>query len=96
MALKSCNQAFWRDDLLAVNGFDETMTGWGSEDKDLCARLENAGVRRQTLICAAIAWHLDHAPASRAAAEANRARWQETVRTGRRRCAAGIDGHLSR
>ncbi len=93
VAVKACNQGFWRDDLLAVNGFDEAMTGWGSEDKELCARLENAGVRRQTLLFAAIAWHLEHGPAPRDRAEPNRARWQETVRSRRTRCEAGVDRH---
>ncbi len=93
VAVKACNQGFWRDDLLAVNGFDEAMTGWGSEDKELCARLENAGVRRQTLLFAAIAWHLEHGPAPRDRAEVNRARWQETVRSRRTRCDAGLDRH---
>jgi GT2 family glycosyltransferase len=93
VSVKACNQGFWRDDLVAVNGFDEAMTGWGSEDKELCARLENAGVRRQTLLFAAIAWHLAHPPASRAAAEFNRARWVSTQRTRRTRCEAGLDRH---
>jgi glycosyltransferase involved in cell wall biosynthesis len=93
VAVKACNQGFWRDDLVAVNGFDEAMTGWGSEDKELCARLENAGVRRQTLLFAAVAWHLDHPPAPRASAEANRARWQDSVRLRRTRCEAGIERH---
>jgi glycosyltransferase involved in cell wall biosynthesis len=95
IALKSCNQGFWRDDLVTVNGFDEAMTGWGFEDKELCARLENAGVRRQTLLFAALAWHLSHPPAPRLAASANRARWTETVRTGRKRCETGLDAHLA-
>jgi glycosyltransferase involved in cell wall biosynthesis len=94
VAVKACNQAFWRDDLIAVNGFDETLTGWGSEDKELCARLENRGVRRQTLLFAAIAWHLDHGPAPRDRADLNRLRWQETVRSGRTRCENGLDRHL--
>jgi glycosyltransferase involved in cell wall biosynthesis len=93
VAIKSCNQGFWRADLLAVNGFDEQMRGWGSEDKELCARLENAGVRRQTLLFAAIAFHLDHPPACRDSASANRALWRETVRSRRTRCDAGIDRH---
>lgn len=94
VAVKACNQGFWRDDLLAVNGFDEAMTGWGSEDKELCARLGNAGVRRQTLLFAAVAWHLAHPPASRGAAEVNRARWRDTERTRRTRCESGLDRHL--
>lgn len=93
VAIKACNQGFWRRDLLAVNGFDEAFTGWGSEDKELCARLANAGVRHQTLLFAAVAWHLDHPPASRSRAAANRDHWRETVRLRRTRCMAGIDGH---
>jgi GT2 family glycosyltransferase len=96
VAVKACNQGFWRRDLVDVNGFDESMDGWGSEDKELCARLGNAGVRRQTLLFAAVAWHLDHPPASRERAAENRARWHDTVRTGRTRCEAGIDTHLDR
>jgi GT2 family glycosyltransferase len=95
VSVKSCNQAFWRADLLRVNGFDEELTGWGSEDKELCARLRHAGVRRQTLVFAAIAWHLAHRPASRAAARANRERWHQTLYSGRTRCARGIDQHLA-
>lgn len=95
VAVKGCNQGFWRSDLLAVNGFDEAITGWGSEDKELCARLANCGVRRQTLMFAAVAWHLDHPPAARDRAGANRARWQDSARSGRTRCDAGVDRHLA-
>jgi glycosyltransferase involved in cell wall biosynthesis len=94
VTVQAGNQGFWRSDLLRVNGFDEELTGWGSEDKELCARLTNVGVRRQTLVFAAIAWHLAHPPVSRAAARANRERWHETVRSGRTRCVHGIDQHL--
>jgi glycosyltransferase involved in cell wall biosynthesis len=95
VAIKSCNQGFWTADLVAANGFDEDMRGWGSEDKELCARLENAAVCRQTLVFSAIAFHLAHAPAPRDSAAANRARWQDTVRSGRTRCSVGLDGHLA-
>lgn len=95
LAIKGCNQAFWRSDLLAVNGYDEAITGWGSEDKELCARLGNAGVRRQSLLFAAIAWHLHHPPAARDRADVNRARWQDSERSGRTRCEDGVDGHTA-
>lgn len=32
VAVKSCNQGYWKSDLVAVNGFNEAMTGWGPED----------------------------------------------------------------
>lgn len=51
----SCNMSCWRDDLLRVNGFDERMEGYGAEDRELVARLENAGLRRRQLKWAALA-----------------------------------------
>ncbi|WP_243040455.1 glycosyltransferase family 2 protein [Dyella sedimenti] len=56
----SCNMSFWRDDLLRVNGFDERMEGYGAEDRELAARLENAGLRRRALKWCALAVHLWH------------------------------------
>ena len=56
----SCNMSFWRTDLLKVNGFDERMEGYGAEDRELAARLENTGLRRRALKWAALAVHLWH------------------------------------
>lgn len=94
VAVKACNQGAWRADLLRVNGFDETMVGWGPEDKELCARLEHAGVRRQTLMFGGIAWHLHHPAASRAALPANLARLAATRRDRRVRCDHGVSAHM--
>lgn len=43
--VKTCNLAVWRDDLVAVNGLEETFTGWGYEDSDLVLRLQKFGVK---------------------------------------------------
>jgi len=93
IAIKSCNLAVWRDDLVRINGFNEAFVGWGPEDKELCARLENAGVRRQTLMFGGIALHLHHAPVSRAALPANLALLGDTRRERRVRCDLGLDAH---
>lgn len=87
---RGCHMAFWRDDLLAANGYDEAMVGWGREDSELAARLINAGVRRRNLKFSAVAYHLWHREASREAVAQNHAIYMETVRTGRTRCAMGI------
>jgi glycosyltransferase involved in cell wall biosynthesis len=94
IAIKGCNQGFWRDDLARVNGFNEAIEGWGPEDKELAARLENSGVRRQTLLFGGIACHLHHAPASRAALPANLAVLATTRRERKVRCERGLDAHL--
>ncbi len=65
IAIKGCNLAYWRGDFARVAGYNEKMTGWGSEDKELAARLGHAGVQRRTLLFAGIAWHLHHPPAAR-------------------------------
>jgi len=95
VAIKSCNLAVWREHLLHVNGFNEDFFGWGPEDKELCARLAHAGVRRQTLVFGGIACHLHHPPAARDALPANLAILAATRDTRRVRAEHGIDSHLS-
>jgi hypothetical protein len=94
IAIKGCNQGFWRDDLVRVNGFDEQIEGWGPEDKELCARLGHAGIRRQTLLFGGIAWHLEHAPATRDRRADNEAILAATLASRRVRCARGLAAHL--
>jgi glycosyltransferase involved in cell wall biosynthesis len=94
IAIKGCNQAFWRADLLRVNGFNEAIQGWGPEDKELCARLMHAGLERQSLLFGGVAVHLHHPPAARAAVPANLAVLQDTLREHRTWCERGLDQHL--
>jgi glycosyltransferase involved in cell wall biosynthesis len=94
ISVKSCNQGFWRRDLMRVNGFNEAFEGWGPEDKELCIRLTHAGVRRQTLLFGGIAVHLHHPPAARDGVAANLAILDATRRERKIRCERGLDSHL--
>lgn len=67
-----CNMAFWRADLLAVNGYDESFTGWGWEDTDLAIRLIQLGRRLRFIRFGGIQYHLYHSPSSRSDEESNR------------------------
>lgn len=58
--LRGCNMSFWKEDLLAVNGYNNAITGWGREDAELAIRLINAGIRKRFLKCMAIAYHIYH------------------------------------
>lgn len=90
LSIKACNQGFWLQDLLATNGYDERIEGWGPEDKELCARLENAGIRRRSLLGGGVAWHLAHPPAPRDRRSVGEAILRDTVRSGRTRSEYGI------
>ncbi len=63
--VKGCNMAFWKKDLLLVNGYNESFLGWGREDSEIAIRLMNAGVKKQFLKMGGICYHLYHKEASR-------------------------------
>lgn len=58
--IRSCNMSVWREDFVAVNGFDETFAGWGHEDADLVLRLSHLGVQRKNGFWATEVFHLWH------------------------------------
>jgi glycosyltransferase involved in cell wall biosynthesis len=58
--LRGCNMSFWKKDLLAVNGYNEQITGWGREDTELVIRLYNQGIKRVYFKLQGIVYHLYH------------------------------------
>lgn len=62
---RGCNMAYWRDDLVRVNGFNEDFIEWGYEDSELAYRLHFSGVRKRTLKMGGVVYHLFHPEASR-------------------------------
>jgi glycosyltransferase involved in cell wall biosynthesis len=58
--LRGCHLAFWKEDLIRINGFDERYTSWGREDSDIAMRMMHAGVKRINLKWAALCYHLYH------------------------------------
>ena len=92
---RGCNQAFWRQDLLDLNGYEERITGWGREDSEICARLHHLGRQRIYARHWAIAWHLDHPERSRARDCENARLLEEAIQSGRVRAIEGIDRHLT-
>jgi len=53
------NASAWRNDLLRVNGFNESM-GYGGLDRELGERLVNAGVKPLQIRHQAVCVHVDH------------------------------------
>ncbi len=77
--IKACNIAFWREDFVAVNGYDNLFYGWGLEDDEFAARLINFGVKKRRLKLAAICYHLDHVQKTKIYEARNKKMYNETV-----------------
>lgn len=90
-----CNLGIWRDDLIAVNGYDETFTGWGREDADLGNRLYHLGRDRKFVYGRAIIYHLNHQMVPRDRLEANQSLLEETLKEKRVRAKRGLDQYLA-
>lgn len=93
--VKTCNLSVWRDDLVHVNGLDETYTGWGMEDSDLVVRLLRAGIRHKSARFAAPVLHLWHRENDRSQLPENQARLREALSAGRVRAQRGLDRYLA-
>jgi hypothetical protein len=59
-SFNNCNSSAWKDDLIAINGYDERMQ-YGGPDRELGERLENYGLKPKQIRHKAIVLHLDHA-----------------------------------
>jgi len=57
---KGCNMAFWLEDMLAINGYDEGFVGWGREDSDLIVRLLAKGCFLRRLKMSGVQYHIYH------------------------------------
>ena len=58
--IKGCNMACWKADAKAINGFDESMTGWGHEDADFVFRLQRHHIKRKSGSWSTEVLHLFH------------------------------------
>jgi glycosyltransferase involved in cell wall biosynthesis len=92
--LRGCNMAFWRKDLIKVNGYNEAITGWGLEDNEIAARLVNNGLQKRTLKFGAIVYHLFHPEKQRSGLNLNEGLLKETIDAKKTVCSKGLDQYL--
>ncbi|UZH54832.1 glycosyltransferase family 2 protein [Salinimicrobium tongyeongense] len=92
--VRGCNLSFWRKDFLAINGYNEDMTGWGKEDSEMVVRLLNRGVNGKRLRYGGIIYHIWHKECSRSKKCINEEIQQETIDKGLTFCKNGIDKYL--
>lgn len=63
--IRGCNMSFWKEDVLRVNGYNESLEMWGQEDVEIAYRMVHAGVQKKQLKMGGVEFHLDHPFSSR-------------------------------
>lgn len=69
--LRGCNMSFWREDFIKINGFNESLVGWGIDDSEMIQRLHNIGIKGKRLKFAGIAYHIYHPEQNKSHIEVN-------------------------
>ncbi|WP_300601774.1 glycosyltransferase family 2 protein [Niabella sp.] len=92
--LRGCNMAFWRKDLMAVNGYNEEIQGWGREDNEIAARLINLGVSKMVVKHSAIVFHIYHKEKERNSVLTNNELLQKSISEKLITAPVGIQNHL--
>ena len=93
-SVRGCNMAFWKKDVIAVNGFNEAFTGWGREDSEFVVRLFNNKIKRKDLRLGGVAYHLCHPENNRKKLENNEQLLAQTIAQQSKYCALGINQYL--
>lgn len=92
--LRGCNLSFYRSDFIAVNGYNEDMTGWGREDSELAIRMLNNGLQSKRLRYRGIVYHIWHKTSSKSSLNINEQIQQEAINQNIKRCENGINKYL--
>lgn len=92
--LRGCNMSFWRKDLLAVNGYNEDITGWGREDTELVIRLYNKGIQRVYFKLQGIVYHLYHKEYDRTSVLKNDEVVNQAIENKLTWCTKGVNQYL--
>jgi len=88
--LQTSNMAFFKDDCIKINGFNEDFVGWGREDGAFGARLFHNGVKRRDLRFKAIGYHIWHNENTRESLKANDKILETSIKNKSRWCENGI------
>jgi len=90
-SVRGCNMAFWKTDIIAVNGFNEAFTGWGREDSEFVVRMFNNKIKRKDLRLGGVAYHLFHPENNKKMLECNEQLLEQTIKQQSKFCASGIN-----
>jgi len=92
--LRGCNMSFWKTDFLKVNGFNESLTGWGIDDSEMVQRLINIGIKGKRLKYKGIVYHIYHPEQDKTHIAFNQHIEKETTKKKVTYIAKGVDQYL--
>jgi glycosyltransferase involved in cell wall biosynthesis len=90
---RGCNCAFWKEDFVRVNGYNNNLFGWGHEDIELAARFVNVGVMQKRIKLKAVCFHLYHKPNDKGLENKNFNTYQKVVEDGVVWAVNGLNEH---
>jgi len=93
--IKTCNMAFFKQDCVNINGFNNDFVGWGREDTEFVVRLLNNGIGRKNLRFNAIQFHLWHIESTRESLSNNDLILQSSIMDNSSWCENGIDRYVN-
>ena len=92
--IRGCNISFWKEDIIKVNGYNESIEGWGREDSELIVRVLNNGAEGRRLRYRGIVFHIWHQEKSRDKLEENNEIQKLSQENKMTWCKDGIDKYL--
>ncbi|WP_027138886.1 glycosyltransferase family 2 protein [Gaetbulibacter saemankumensis] len=91
---RGCNTSYFKEDFIAVNGYNEEFQGWGREDSELALRLHNYGLQGRRLRYRGIVFHIYHQEKSKNRLEFNNSIESSTKRNKAAWCENGVGKYL--
>ena len=91
---RCCNIAFFRQDCINVNGFNNEFEGWGREDSEFVVRLLNSGLNRKIVRFNAVQYHLWHKDVDRRDLDSNNQLMQNSLKHKLKVCKQGINKYI--
>jgi glycosyltransferase involved in cell wall biosynthesis len=92
--VRGCNMAFWKANLIEVNGYNESIIGWGREDSELAIKLINSSVQKRILKFGAVTFHIYHNEISRINLSDNEDILQDAIDNNVKTSAVGLSQYL--
>ena len=92
--IKSCSFSLFKEDIIKVNGFNETFQGWGREDSEFAVRLFNSGLYRKNIKFSAIQYHLYHSEHDRTNLSKNDNLLELAIQQKNTYCENGLDKYI--